>query len=479
MLWACILLPHLALDEIRRQRENYDEAAPFALVTGPAQRLQIFDANAAGQRAGVLPGQALAAARAIAGDFAHANYNADTEESLRRLLAAWAYGYSSMVSLREPGTLLVEIGASLTLFGPWPTFERRLRDDLSQLGISHHIVVATTPLAACALAHAHDGIAAISDAACRRAVAQLPLRALTPLGDVTVDALSSMGMTTVGQILALPRAPLARRFGPAVVDYLDRLGGIAPDPVELYQPPDRFAAHMEFDHEIETSTALLFPLRRLLGDLGAFLLGRDGGVLQFELVMEHDGRAATRLVVGMQEPQRDPASLFDIAKLRLQASTVAAPVRTLRVVANDLPPFVPASHDLFDARAGAGGSINWAQLAGRLRARLGESNLYSLEPTADPRPERSWRRVPRIDQRAELVVSPEPRPTWLFERPIPFHGTPRRILAGPERIESGWWDDGDVRFDFYVIETSVGQIAWAFRPAGATDGPWLLRGLFA
>ena len=53
------------------------------------------------------------------------------------------------------------------------------------------------------------------------------------------------------------------------------------------------------------------------------------------------------------------------------------------------------------------------------------------------------------------------------------------VLAGPERIESGWWDGGDVRRDYYLVETSQGQRAWAFLPAGASDGAWMLHGWFA
>jgi protein ImuB len=54
----------------------------------------------------------------------------------------------------------------------------------------------------------------------------------------------------------------------------------------------------------------------------------------------------------------------------------------------------------------------------------------------------------------------------------------RQILAGPERIESGWWDGSDVRRDYYVIETTAGQRAWVFRPAGE-GGAFMLHGWFA
>ncbi|MNT99522.1 hypothetical protein D3C72_2423900 [compost metagenome] len=52
------------------------------------------------------------------------------------------------------------------------------------------------------------------------------------------------------------------------------------------------------------------------------------------------------------------------------------------------------------------------------------------------------------------------------------------MLAGPERIESGWWDGGDVRRDYYLIETASGQRGWAYTVVGEA-GPLLLQGWFA
>ena len=53
-----------------------------------------------------------------------------------------------------------------------------------------------------------------------------------------------------------------------------------------------------------------------------------------------------------------------------------------------------------------------------------------------------------------------------------------RIVAGPERIESGWWDQADARRDYYVVQTLAGQRGWAYRTVGS-DGPLLLHGWFA
>jgi protein ImuB len=273
-----------------------------------------------------------------------------------------------------------------------------------------------------------------------------------------------------------------RRFGASLIDTLDRLRGDAPDPLPLYQPPDTFGARMEFDHEIESSEALRFPLRRLLGDLCTFLQSRDGGVQRFELLLEHDPLQfkhlpPTRLRIGTQTPQRDLAALFDLCLLRLQASAIPAPVRALALRADELPPFVPAARDLFDARSSV--QLDWPQLADRLRSRLGNDVVYQLAATDDPRPEHAWRKRRNAQASAtRLMRKVGPRPAWLLRRPLPLHGEPKHILAGPERIESGWWDGGDLRRDYYVIETREGQRAWAFRGIDG-EAPWLLHGWFA
>src|SRR3546814_20329268 len=58
---------------------------------------------------------------------------------------------------------------------------------------------------------------------------------------------------------------------------------------------------------------------------------------------------------------------------------------------------------------------------------------------------------------------------------IPLRDPCPRIVSGPERLESGWWDGDDARREYYVIETSQGQRAWAVAPVGE-QGSWMLHG---
>ena len=65
-------------------------------------------------------------------------------------------------------------------------------------------------------------------------------------------------------------------------------------------------------------------------------------------------------------------------------------------------------------------------------------------------------------------------------RPLSFDWRGRHVevahARGPERIETGWWKESYIRRDYYVIESSNGEIFWIFRRL--ENGRWLLHGLF-
>ena len=475
MRWACILLPHLALDGVLRRCA--DPHAPRVLVGGSSQRRMLHAVNPAARALGLRRGMVLTAAQALARGFATDAYRPEEEGRWHRFLAAWAYGYSSQVSLQLPQALVLEIQGSLGLFGPWPRFEARLREELAALGFRHRIVAAPNPVAARVLANAHDGLAIEGDAPMRRALGQLPIQRAGFAPDAAT-AFARMGLRTLRQVWALPRDGLARRFPRELLLHLDAMLGERELALESYRPPDRFDLRIELGHEAKSSQALLFPLRRLTADLAAFLAGRDGGVQRFELQLEHDRGAGTRVPVGLLTPERDAALLFELARGRLEQVQLPAPVRAIALGAAELPPFVPVHRELFDPRPQQ--AMPWESLRERLRARLGEDAVHGVQAHADHRPECASLSPPDMPTRREGVstdVAHGPRPGWLLAKPVPLRGPMPRLLAGPERIESGWWDGGDVRRDYYLARLADGQDAWVFRPVGG--GGFMLHGWFA
>ena len=470
MLWASLLLPTLALDAALRERPVPDR--PFALVHGSAQQRTLVAVDEAARAAGLRPGQRLAEAEAICRNLLTAEYDTAHTRTALSLIAAWAYRWSSDVLLDPPRTVSLEVGKSLRLFGPWPDLEPRLRNELNELGFRHRIALAPNPRAARVLAGANDGTAVESVNDLPSALARIPITC-AGLPQEAAALLNSMGLRTLGQVLRLPRPALQRRCGRALIESLAVLLGEQPDPLLRYRPPDRFDARIDFGCEVEHVHGLLFPLKRMLGDLAAFLSARDGGLQRFVIRCLHADAAPTDLSIGLLVPEREASALFEVAKLRLDQTRLPAPVLELELHADELPPFVPQGADLLDQRAA--NALPWPQLVERLRARLGADAVYGLRVDADPRPERA---CVHDDAADSAMTHLPPRPTWLLPRPIPLRGPAPRVIAGPERLETGWWDSGDMRRDYYIVELATGQRAWAFCPPGER-GPFMLHGWFA
>lgn len=470
MLWACILLPQLAMDGVLRNRTDTEE--PLALLSGTPQRRVLQAVNPAARALGLKPGQSLIAAQALSRAFATADYDLASIERWQQFIAAWAYGFSSQVSLLYPRCLILEVQSSLGLFGPWPRLEARLREELTALGFSHRITLAPNPAAARVLANVHDGMAVMDTMMLQRVLDPLPVERIGLPHEVTTG-LARMGLRTLKQVLALPRNGLARRFPAEAIKHLDTLLEHRPLALDFYRPPNRFDGRVELNFEVESHQALLFPLRRLTADLAAYLAGRDSGVQRFTLLLEHRNLSDSQVPVGLLNAERDPSMLFELTRGRLEHVQLPAPVLAVRLVAHELPAFVPERRQLFDERPQQ--SLPWEMLRERLRARLGDDAVQGLGVRADHRPECAWHSQPST--RDEPSLDSGPRPGWLVAEAKPLHDDSVRVLAGPERIESGWWDGGDVRRDYYLVETHTGQRGWAFRPT--SGGPLLLHGWFA
>ena len=114
---------------------------------------------------------------------------------------------------------------------------------------------------------------------------------------------------------------------------------------------------------------------------------------------------ATIIAIGLLSAERDAAVLFDIARSRLDQVRLPAATRALRLVADELPIFVPAGRDLFDTRPQQ--AVPWEQLRERLRARLGADAVHGLGLQADHRPERATgTATPRASASSTLMTDP-------------------------------------------------------------------------
>ncbi len=460
--WLCIHLPRLALDLIER-RQPAGTATPVAsvVIDGPEQRAHVHLADRAAQAFGVHAGQRLAAAQALAPDLALHRREPQAERQALEHLAAWAYRYTSRVSLDGAAALLLEIGASVRLFGGFDALYALLQAELAALGFNGVFGLGLTPSAARLRAQV---IARQPERSGQLfALAPLPL-AHSDLEPNTIATLAATGIHTLGELARLPRNGIAQRFGQATLDYVARLRGELPETLESYRPPDRYHAWLELPGPCTSSEALAFPLRRMLGDLCAALAARDGGVERFTLRFALEALQAScelrsgigdicRLEVGLLQASRDCEHLYMLTRARLERMSFPRPVLGIYLEVARLPSFVPTHQDLFQDAQSSSASLK--PLLERLAARLGEDALLRPQWTGDHRPERASRWVPHTQGsllRPPAGEMPGLRPLWLLPTPVPLAIEGLALISSAERIESGWWDDGDIRRDYYVAE---------------------------
>jgi protein ImuB len=482
MLWVALELPSLPLQIAERAGAS---SAPLAISEGAAQRPTVACANAAALDAGVREGQAVAAAKALAGSLRIIARDPAAERETLERIAAWAGQFTPMACVEVQGVVL-EVESSLRLFGGHARLTSAIRRGMRDLGFRAALGIAPTPLAARLFAKAEaQGLTARACVATNELaarIADLPLF-LLDWPDETIARFADLGVLRLRDVLALPASGIARRFGPGIALSLERLLGRVADPRVPYTPPPRFRVRLELPAEADGVEALAFPLRRMLVEFEGAARGRGAGAQRLVLTLEHGRAARTRLALDFAGPEREADFILSIAREKLGRLTLAAPTIALELRAEALLPYAPRSATwLPGAREQA---LDRERLIERLAARLGRDRVHGLALGDDHRPEAGWKKSSslRSNQGPDLHGA---RPIWLLPRPqrlVTQDGAPclqgmLEMRAGPERIEAGWWDGAEVRRDYYVAANARGETYWIYREHRDL-GAWYLHGVFA
>ncbi|WP_291991794.1 DNA polymerase Y family protein [Candidatus Accumulibacter sp. ACC003] len=497
MLWLVLHLPRLSLEAFPGL------PSPSAIVSGE----RILVADQAATSAGVLPGLRLAEAWALLPALSMHPRDLEREQAALSRLACWAGAFTSEICCLPPQTLLLEVAGSLRLFGGVAAIFERIVAGCVEQGFSPQAALAPTPLAAQWLALAGD------DEPCLDA-AQLPLRlgrlplAVLDLSSEKQACLGNFGARLLADVFRLPRAGLARRLGSTLLTDLARALGDLPDPRPRFVFPQHFAERLELPMRTEQAMALGFAGRRLIATLCGWLTVRAAGVSEclFEFAHERASRQRppTVLTLAFSTATRDAERISRVLVERLQRLKLPAAVELVSLRAEAFEDLPGRTASLFgERREGVVGTVDdsLAVLVERLQARLGNERVHSLSVVSEHRPENASRPIrPRLlagkkavasvlAASATLATGAAPRPLWLLSRPQtlrevagrPQCGGALRLLAGPERIESGWWDAaepealGDLRRDYFVAISVQAEWLWIFR----CQAGWFLHGVFA
>jgi protein ImuB len=486
-LWLCLYLPSLPLEA---QATPAGQGVPAAACAEEGRHILVVAASPEAAARGVQPGMPVNAALALLPALLIIPRRPELEAAALTRLARWAARFTPTVVIHPDGALLLEVRGSLRLFDGLPALRTTLNGQLRALGHEARMAWAPTSRAALWLAradlpspeHRPDGWPA---GALRQALATIPVARLGwPVR--TVRTLLQMGVTTVGDCLRLPREGFTRRLGAGRRRELDEALGHSPESWQPHVAPARFQACLELPADTADATLLLDGFRQLLFQLRQALVSRQAAVRRLWCRLVHPDGDETRLCLVLRQPVGAPAAqLAGLLRLRLEALVLPAPVVSL-ALQSDLEPAEPVhGRDLLGDDLQPEQSLG--SLLDRLRARLGREAVQGLALRAEHRPELAWRPVPEpgaTGAGGEPSLVLRSRPLWLLPAPRrlglvagqPGWRGPLRLDGGPERIESGWWDGGDVRRDYYRASNARGDVLWVYQDL--RNRGWYLHGVF-
>ena len=574
MLWIALHLPALSLESWAATRDASQAGRPLALL----QDHQVQHADALALARGVTPGMTRSTALALAPDLLQAAVDVQRDAQALRAVVHVALAFSPAVSWATPPGLRasgefadarpaphaglvgvrLEVQASLRYFGGLPALLGWLRSALAPLGHRVCIACAPTALGAALLAAWSAGQAERADRdplaigpleigpmeigphstgpeprrALQALLDALPLHLLGP-GREHWPVLQGMGLHTLADLRSLPRSGLARRFGPALLDDIDRARGHAPEAQAWLTLPQQFASRIELLCRADTSAQVLAGAQLLLARLVAWAGASQSRIARFTLVMHHEPSrrdqgtpTQTTLQIAPAEPAADAGHLLVLLTERLGRLPLAAPALELSLQCSHLVAGAAPNGELFASRASERAGL--ARLVERLQARLGAQQVQCLAPVPDHRPEcgTRWQAAdparlgqqpgareapasgmppaaragaaappptpptpPTLAQQAALLTA---QPLWLLPAPRPLverdqglwlDGQPLQLLAGPDRLETGWWEAGGLALrDYFIAQLPGGALVWVFRqrvPGEGAAAGWCLHGLFA
>jgi protein ImuB len=490
-VFLAVHLPKLSL-EVFRPRWLPEPTHGSAVL----EKDKVVIADSAARMAGVQLGMKRGGVMTLSPETVMYERDPARETAAQREVGMSLMKFSPDVALLDEATIIVEVGASLRLFGGLLSLCRQAKAMLATLGLTARISAAPTGQGAWLLAKHAKGPGAqrvLQLASLERALLPLPMLAVPEIRPFA-DWFAGLGCESIADVRRLPRAGLQRRCGEHLLDSLDRAFGAAPELFDWLEPPPTFSAHIELPDRLEHADGALFAAHRLIVQLCGWLCAKQLAVSAITLSIEHErGRQAlppTLIEIALGEPAWHEEHLLRLLKERLHRVELAAPAIALRLDASKVEPVEPGTDSLFPEPGGS--PEDHARLIELLIARVGDENVLRPAPTADYRPEVANRWVP-VSQAAQKIALPEslPRPTWMLATPMrllrrlhrPFYGSSLRIMSPAERIEAGWFDGELVTRDYFVAQADDRSCYWIYleriSSRDAEEEPrWFLHGLF-
>lgn len=479
---------------------------PFALWIEGGHGPVIHAVSDAAAAAGVQVGARLADMRAICPALRTAPADPAGDARTLARLALWARRFCPWTAVDAsgpgPAGLVMDITGTAHLWGGEGAMLRAMQAQLAAVGYGSRPAIAATWGAAWALSRFGAARAMARD---DTALHPLPVAALRLPGDAVL-LLRRLGLKTVGDLAAMPRVALARRFARTEAAAnplirLDQATGRLAEPISPSTPPARFR------REARLAEPVLDPTHHLPGLCAALcedLAAAAQGARRLRLTVWRSDGEMRWISAGAASPTRDPDHMVFLFRDRLERIDPGFGIDLIELAAPQTESLAPAQRHLAGE---ADDASDLSRLIDRLAARFGPGRLMQPEPRDSHIPERSMAEAPATaapPQPRDAAPAPRDRPARMLDPaeevrvlyavpegpPAQFlwRGRPARVARwqGPERIAPEWWIDrpGTRLRDYYKVEDSGGRRLWLYREGLIGDGRggaprWFVHGVFA
>ena len=489
MLWLALSYPQLALEVFNS--EYASSGQPVVVL----EKNKIVLCNTTAKKLNILPNSSLATAQAIQEELIYFERDRLLEQKVLTSLAAELCALSSQVSMPFEGTILLEIGASIRLFGSVDVIEQKAI--ALSLAAGLEAVSGIAPTAQAALAFSYSNKNKLSDV-------HLTCSGIerTGITEKTINQLSDMGIETLEELTSLPFKEIGKRLGKDILRYLNELTGKTQDIQKPVALKKHFVKEIYCLQPINNKSELYehsnAPLQLLLKELCHWLLINQLGcemlIWEFEAYgardcsgdgknKETDKRA--QMSISFSAPQQEITNLLKMTKLRLDQDLLPKEVITVRLKVNRLTSWQGDNHNLFGELISSEMENNNDQkldtaLLDEINARLGDGSCKGIQSISSITPEHSWKFLDHLivsarhNKHTDELSPYKKRPLWLTDPPRYVELKDISLIAGPERIQSSWWSQLIDR-DYYIAKQKNGVECWVFK---SPENRWYIHGYF-
>lgn len=507
---------------------------PLVLHADERGSQRVVFASGAAQKEGVRVGQTVAAACALCPALQKLPYDPAAEAQALHALGERLLLLSPGFQVDGPDGLWLDASAAHLSGGEAPWASKVLKV-CGEAGFAARAAVGSERFTTRALARWGDDGVTVVEPGGGGALAGLPLEALEAgwLGEGVVGSFRSLGISSLGEVAALPAGALTARFG-ALGRQAARLSrGEDDSRFTADALPETLVEEVRLDWPAEQLEPVLFALKSALDRLCLRLQGRQRAAVRLSVSFALDGssssvhpersRGGAPLVMPLRlaRPSSQGKKLLELIRHQLQDLTVDRPIGAVEVrVEEDC---AEDGRQLLLGDAPEGDAALEVVLS-KLQSALGEDALFSAQGLLRHKPEAGWKPVPfrppdagqvsdlwglletglpgtvelgkggktePVTREAKVPVGA--RPVRLFAKPSPLIaelsavgeltwvqllGRRRRVQAvwGPERLAGEWWEADGYARDYYRVELEgVGEL-WVFRDG--RDGRLYAQGVF-